>query len=1696
MYKLTRSRSGSNHPVGSFAAQQPVCPLTLLLLILVLLVLACGPGLNRTNKTTATAPPGDAAGQGFFVTPDGDTLPIGLPIPIKGRVIPPDSLSQPKTVPMHGQPKVVPALTNRRPTGVPKIIQISGNRPIITPGKDGVPLPQTITVKGKEVPFEQIRIVNGVTPKFKESAVDNIQYLSVEEGLSGARPTKLLEDRKGNLWWGYLVDQKIDRYDGTSLITYRYPGIRSSLALMDMLEDSRGNIWFGTLGDGLGRFDGQRFTRFTTLEGFPADEVLGLLEDKRGNIWIGTLKGLVCYTPDDAGREGRFTLFTDKEGLRSNLTGKLMEDRRGKIWFATWSGWNGPGVFTGYGVTIYTPNADGNGGSFSVITEQDGLCNGRINEIFEDSRDDIWLGTDGGGVLRFTPDAVGAGGTLACFTDSEGLSNNSVKSITEDKNHHIWIGTVNGLNQFIPAETGPGGYFVQYTEKNGLLNHEVFDLLTDDRGNIWAGVVEGINRVVVNSFAQFTQQDGLLNNSIRNIQEDKQGDLWLATNGGLCLFSTDAGNESGRFTHITEAEGLSGNPIVNLWQDKDGTLLCTAGGGAVNVLSPPAKGTPGQFTYYTQQEGAIPNPNFGLLKDRRGNIWSFGYGNNGFCCIGPPLNGNSRIVHFTKAEGWPGYTVDPVLEDRNGALWLATWGAGLCRFEPNQDATSGTLTFYPDNGGLQSNRLHCLLEDSAGRIWFGTNDGLRRFKPGVDKIPAEYAKCTTKEGLINDEVFSIAEDRQKNIWVATAHGLSLLMPDSSGKKSTNAAMWAEYRIFNFDKADGLQQIDFWVHSVCADSKNRMWWGGPKGLTTLDLNRFELPTGAPKVQLSHIEVNQQFVDYRKLADTAYANTFPFGKALRQSYDSVAAFQNYPVNLKLPHNLSLLTFHCSATDWAAPHKIRFSYKMNGLDEDWSKPQQESFITYRNLPHGTYTFQVKAYGAGQLWSEPFEYTFTILPPWWATWWARALYAIAALALLYFIRDQELKKQQRKLEEAERLNDRLQQVDKLKDQFLANTSHELRTPLQGIIGLSESLAERVDQQDQQEDLSMIISSGKRLSSLVNDILDLSKLKNFDIDLVQKPLSLHALTDIVLRNNAPLVRGKALELINAVSPDLPATFADENRLQQVLYNLVGNAIKFTETGHVKVDASEKDGSLEVSVEDTGIGIPENKRESIFQEFQQGDGSVSREFAGTGLGLSISKQLVELHGGKMWVESTVGKGSVFFFTLPLSTEKASTLSAVAGRAQPALPVSDAALKPETALNAGEKVHILVVDDEPINQRVLKNHLASEHFRLTQVLNGEEALRALDSGENFDLVLLDIMMPRMSGYEVCQKIRERHLPSELPVIMITAKNQIQDIVQGLSYGANDYLPKPFHKDELLARIKTQVDLHRIFDVAGRFVPNAFLHSLNRERITEVALGDHTEQEVTVMFCDIRDYTVLAETMTPEENFRFVSAFNRRMGPVIRKHGGFINQYLGDAIMAIFPKEPAAALHAAVEMQQILQAYNAKRQAKGREALKMGIGMQTGPLIMGIIGDENRMDAATIADTVNTASRIESLTKYYGVSILLSEDSLQKIGDKTSLHLRYLGKVQVKGKKVPVSLHECFNGDTPEVAAQKLETRADFENGLTLYFNRTFAEAAAVFNQVLQQSPEDHAARLFLHKASKHIVDGVSADWTGVEVMTFK
>ncbi|MDM7974280.1 MAG: SpoIIE family protein phosphatase [candidate division Zixibacteria bacterium] len=438
-------------------------------------------------------------------------------------------------------------------------------------------------------------------------------------------------------------------------------------------------------------------------------------------------------------------------------------------------------------------------------------------------------------------------------------------------------------------------------------------------------------------------------------------------------------------------------------------------------------------------------------------------------------------------------------------------------------------------------------------------------------------------------------------------------------------------------------------------------------------------------------------------------------------------------------------------------------------------------------------------------------------------------------------------KIAELERTNVRLKQLDILKDEFLANISHELRTPLSGIIGISESLMRGAAGKLNEEavkNLLLVAASGRRLTGLVNDILDFSKLKHHDILLNYEPVNMHDVVQLIISITRPLFEKKSITVTNMIAPKGVIVSGDENRIEQIMLNLMGNAIKFTEKGSVTItagDYGENESQVAVTVSDTGIGIAPERLERIFESFEQADGSITRSYGGTGLGLAITRKLVELQGGRIWVESEPGRGSSFTFTLMKSLEaekrtahEGEFIRRSAGMySAPGGIVTDGAF-PDGRTTEGRK-RIMVVDDEPVNLQVIINHLTLEGYDVVTAESGSGLFEALDAGDIPDLVLLDIMLPRISGFDICRKVREKYSPHELPIVMLTAKNKIGDIVNGLAAGANDYLPKPVNREELVARIRSLISMKESADMKSRF--NIIQNELGIAREIQKSLIPH-------------------------------------------------------------------------------------------------------------------------------------------------------------------------------------------------------------------------------------------------------------------
>lgn len=691
----------------------------------------------------------------------------------------------------------------------------------------------------------------------------------------------------------------------------------------------------------------------------------------------------------------------------------------------------------------------------------------------------------------------------------------------------------------------------------------------------------------------------------------------------------------------------------------------------------------------------------------------------------------------------------------------------------------------------------------------------------------------------------------------------------------------------------------------------------------------------------------------------------------------------------------------------------------------------------------------------------------------------------------------------------DELRRADKLKDDFLANTSHELRTPLHGIIGIAESLlnlrelglSNRI-----KDNLNLITISARRLTNLVNDLLDFSQIKQRELKLKPVQVELRPMIQLIFALNRPMLDKKPIELINEVSQELPPLHCDESRTHQILQNLIGNAIKFTHNGFIKVTATAEGRFAKISIIDTGIGIEPEKTQKIFNSFEQADGSINRLYGGTGLGLTISKHLTELHGGKITIESKAGTGSTFSVFLPIAnadsafepyqqTQFANNDSLSRPRLledekqwwEPS-PSTAARVTGKLIPNGRHQFKVLVVDDDAVNRRILENHLTAENY---QVLVADDGLSALESVRQNqpDLILLDLMMPKISGLDVLTQIRVTHSTSDLPVIILTAKNQASDLVACFAAGANDFLMKPFSHQELLARIRNHLHMSRIYGAYSRFIPNDFLSLLGRESIVDVRLGDQILKEMSVLFLDIREFSRLSERMSPEENFNFLNSYYATVNPIIKKNFGFIDKYIGDSVMALFANKTDDALLSAVELIRQLDDYNNRRKSEFQAPINVGIGVHHGPLMLGTLGNEQRMEGTVISESVNLAARLETITKIFSVSIISSQETLQLARNSSQFQSRSLGRIRPHGFSKSISIVEIFNADTAHIRDLKLKTLEQHESSLKSFQLQNWDAAIDGWKYVLDQNPADTVAARYLDRAVRYKLSPPASDWDG-------
>ncbi|MFT4924231.1 MAG: signal transduction histidine kinase/ligand-binding sensor domain-containing protein [Phenylobacterium sp.] len=1216
--------------------------------------------------------------------------------------------------------------------------------------------------------------------------------LSINHGLSQNTVYSIVQDRKGFMWFATM--DGLNRFDGYEFKIYRHdPADPTSLSennLRSLHLDSSGTLWVGTIGGGLNRFEPQTdsFTRFkhdpSNPHSISHDGVRAIYEDDLGILWFGTLGGGLNRFDRKTERFEHFKHDdADPGSLSHNSVLSIHEDAKGILWLGTYGGGldkfdrlsqrfvhyqhdkNNPDSLSNDIVRAITSDSEGKLwigtakglNRFDSRTERfehyqgqtdkaGHLADASIWSIHADNQGRLWVGTEGSGVIRFNLSDKRQSMFKHLESQAESLSHNNVRAIYQGRSGMMWIGTyTGGLNKYDPRRARFGHYKHQSSDPHSLSH-----------------------------------------NNIRAIYH-QDNTLWIGTDGGGLNRFDQQSQRFIRYQHDQQvADSLSNNRIWSIFPDPDEaqTLWLGTWGGGLNKYNAKTQ----RFAHFKSQKTDRQSLSryiiLSMLKDRKGTFWlgAWDGGLNRF-----DASRNSLESYRFSANELDSLSNDKVTflhQDREDNLWVGTYEGGLNLFDP----ATGRFTRFKhnpsDEQSLSHNSVMTIHDDNKGTFWIGTKGGgLNKFdvKSGV------FRHYQEKDGLANGSVYGILEDKAGFLWLSTNRGLSKFNPVTE-------------RFKNYDVSDGLQSDEFHQGAYFKAEDGELFFGGINGFNRFYPHEIKDDKQKPPVVLTRFSLANQTVEVEK-PNQAKTSVF----SLPQAIDELQ-------QLTLNYQQSLMSFEFAALSFSSPMKSQYAYYLQGWDQDWIYTKTNNRrATYTNIPPGDYILRVKASNSDGYWNEQGKsLKITILPPPWKTSWAYLIYmmgfASLAMMVVFYSQHKKLKIQRQKTQNEQTLNLRLKQVDKLKDEFLANTSHELRTPLNGIIGLAESLIDGVAGKlpaNANYNLAMVVSSGKRLSNLVNDILDFSKLKNHNLTLDTNAVDLRSMVEAVLTLSGPLKGPKPLSLINAVPDDLPAALADENRLQQILHNLVGNAIKFTDAGEVTVSALQSGDRLTIKVTDTGIGIDQSQFEVIFDSFEQLEGDAQRNHSGTGLGLAVSKQLVELHGGQLSLESQSGQGSTFSFTLPVAAEKALVTAGIDQVLSQLHMLEDAPLEMPETNHDGSQFRLLIVDDEPINRQVLHNHLSLQNYQLVEAPGGEEALEIIANNGPFDLILLDIMMPKVSGYEVCAKLRETWPASDLPVIFLTAKNQVADLMQSFAVGANDYLSKPVNKHELLTRVESHL-----------------------------------------------------------------------------------------------------------------------------------------------------------------------------------------------------------------------------------------------------------------------------------------------------
>ena len=1219
-----------------------------------------------------------------------------------------------------------------------------------------------------------------------------------------------------------------------------------------LLQDSRGFIWFGT-NNGLLRYDGYALKTYLHQDGVPHslsnNVVMDLIEDNNGLLWIATYGGgLNRFDPST----GLFTNFIHhpqkSNSLSNNNLWELSLSENNQLWIGS-RNW----------IDLFDIKSHKNTRLSPKSTPPLDIANNNIWSILHDSRGRTWVGTLGGGVYLYDRDNKLISNLKFIKNAENTLSNDLVRTMLEDTQGNIWVGTDDGLNRINPDDLSIKTFFHHPDDNTSLSSNVINALYQDNNQTIWVGTYgKGLNRYQQDSETFYQMPGSNKNNNrynfsasiVNNIMQDNQGVMWFATEKGIYQL----------------------NPLAmkfNYWTGKNFSALLQRKNGKVWVV---ADSTLYQSTDIHQYERikkdigevtVMVEDDIGdvWLGTKRQGLWHYSQQNHQFTKHSVLLPGNSvSALYYQQGVLWIGLVMDG---QQGGLVKYSLTDRKITRFNPELNVMNihslspnrllistnahgpwlfNTLTSQSHSlkSKLVQNQWNIVSTyvDSENIAWLGTESGgLVRY----DSVSDTIHSLTTNEGLLSNSIRGITGDSQYYLWLISSKGLMRLTK-------------SDYQIQVFNSNNGLRPITYNNDTVLTLTNGNILLGGYETLMSYQPAALEISATALKVP-----TQVRLTDFKLLNKSVEFSTVEHPTPLSEPIDMIKF-------IELSHHQYLFSFTFSALDFSAPMNNHYAYMMQGLDDDWIETDANNRVaTYTTLPPGNYRFKVKATNSSQHWTDVYTVDVSMLPPFWLTWQALSFYILTVITLIYgvillrtknlqqrsaaleqgiLLKTEELLKKNQQLEVKTRTIESLLAQEK---QMFANISHEFKTPLTLIINPLKTLLSRARSDSQIEKLTMIKRNSFRLLRMVNQMLSLASAGSKQT-LIYKEIAIGPLVNEIIGTFKAAAAQRKLSIVLDCSNNQSAKLVADS-LETIVINLLSNAIKYAdESTTIKMLIRGSVTDIELSVINHGLVIEKHHQTQIFEHFHRGNVNNSN-IQGNGIGLALVKQLVTLNQGTINLTSSAEGLTCFTVHLPILVEnieaQASLTTSSFDMAHSIKLESDILQlqQPELLVETDDeedssKPLILVIEDNP-EMQVLIKHCLAEKYHCVAAMDGEAGIEmALNKLPK--LIVCDIMMPKMDGYQVSEQLRSNITTSHIPIVILTAKGDITSRMIGWKKNVDDYLTKPFDADELALRVDNLLEIRRLITSAvGQQVsksnPIEYLRSIEVTTSDQVFVG---------------------------------------------------------------------------------------------------------------------------------------------------------------------------------------------------------------------------------------------------------------------